>query len=44
MKKLLYVILLMASLSIAISSCTEESVKPAETCGCQGSGSNDKGW
>jgi len=44
MKKLLYTFVVMAAIALSISSCTEEPVKPAETCGCQGSGSNDKGW
>lgn len=44
MKKLFYTLALLTTLTVCISSCTEETVKPSETCGCQGSGSNDKGW
>jgi hypothetical protein len=44
MKKLIYSLIVMTALAVSFTSCTEESVKPSETCGCQGSGSNDKGW
>ncbi len=44
MRKAIYLFAFIITISLGISSCTEEPVKPAETCGCQGSGSNDKGW
>ncbi len=45
MKKLVYTLAVLVALSVAVSSCTEENVKPKTESGNEGGGgSNDKGW
>jgi hypothetical protein len=45
MKKVLYILALVASLAMTVSSCTEEVVKPKDTttAGTGGTGSSTKG-
>lgn len=45
MKKLVYTLAVLVALSVAVSSCTEENVKPNNELNSNGGdGSNDKGW
>ncbi|MFZ5973149.1 MAG: hypothetical protein ACOYXA_16300 [Bacteroidota bacterium] len=45
MKKLLYTLTVLVALSVAVSSCTEENVKPKTEAGNEGgNASTDKEW